>query len=418
MPSLFYKIICILILILIRVMQLYSLECDISTQQRVKLGNERALFIFPEKLNGQRLGLVINHTSLLPDKTPIVSAFLKNGIKIQAIFSPEHGFTGQQEGGLTVEDSFFADIPVFSLYGKTKKPTPEQIQNIDAFVYDIQDVGTRFYTYITTMKYVLEAAAEAHKSVYILDRPNPVGGILVEGPALKEKYRSFIGACPIPIRYGLTSGELALMMRGEGWVPENVDLHVIKMENWHRIYFWKDTGLLWTPTSPNIPTAETAIAYPGTGLLGSLFLNQGLGTPRPFLQFGASWLDNEALITTLKGKHTAGIELEALTYTPVSLPGKVLHPAYENRLCEGIRIRVLEPEKFRSVHFTLALIKALKEQRGANLSVKSDSLNLHFGDDILVRYLKGNIPYDRMIAVIEEEEGLFREKRQKYLLYE
>jgi uncharacterized protein YbbC (DUF1343 family) len=153
-------------------------------------------------------------------------------------------------------------------------------------------------------------------------------------------------------------------------------------------------------------------------LLGGLLINQGLGTSHPFLQLGTSWIDKEALVAALIGKHTSGIELETLTYTPVSLPGKVLHPAYENRLCQGIRIRIREPEKFRAVHFTLALIKALKEKYGAKISVKSDSLNLLFGDDLLVRYLKGTLPYERMITIIKEEEELFREKRQKYLLYD
>jgi uncharacterized protein YbbC (DUF1343 family) len=292
------------------------------------------------------------------------------------------------------------------------------MKDIDAFVYDIQDVGTRFYTYITTLMYVLEAAGKADKSVYVLDRPNPAGGVLVEGPVLKEKYTSFIGACPIPIRYGLTGGELAKMMRGEGWVPIDVDLHVITMENWRRSFFWDDTGLLWIPTSPNIPSAESAIAFPGTGLLGGLLLNQGLGTSHPFLQIGTPWMDTETLVAKLKGKHTSGVKLETLTYTPVSLPGKVLHPAYENRLCQGIRIRICEPEKFRSVHFTLALIKAIKEKHGAKISVKADSLNLLFGDDLLVRYLEGNLAYDRMISLIEEEEELFRQKRKKYLLYD
>jgi len=389
-----------------------------STQHRVILGSERALELFPETVNGKRLGLVINHTSLLPDRTPVLEAFLKRGLDVQAIFSPEHGFTGQKEGGLAVEDSRFADIPVYSLYGKTKRPIPEQMKNIDAFVYDIQDVGTRFYTYITTLMYILETAAKADKSVYVLDRPNPAGGVLVEGPVLKEKYISFIGACPIPIRYGLTSGELAKMMQGEGWIPQNVDLHVITMENWRRSYFWDNTGLPWIPTSPNIPTAEAAIAFPGTGLLGGLLLNQGLGTSHPFLQLGTPWLDTKAMVSVLEGKHSSGIELETLTYTPVSLPGKVLHPAYEDRQCQGIRIHIREPEKFRSIHFTLALIKALKEIHGAKISVKADSLNLLFGDDLLVRYIKGNLPYDRMIAQIKKEEELFRKKRKKYLLYD
>ncbi len=412
------NVLCLIGLAFLFVAELHPGSQSLQEQKRVVLGNERALEILLKKKGGQRLGLVINHTSLLPDKTSLITAFLDRGIDVQAIFSPEHGFTGSQEGGREVEDGRFANIPVFSLYGKTKKPTPDQIHNIDAFVYDIQDVGTRFYTYITTLKYVLEAAAEARKPVYILDRPNPAGGILVEGPILKEAFTSFIGACPIPIRYGLTPGELALMMQGEGWIPQDVDIHVIKMENWQRFYYWEDTGLPWIPTSPNIPTAETAIAYPGTGLLGALFINQGLGTPHPFLLIGTPWLDPDVLMRTLGTERSAGIKLEAVTYTPVSIPGKVLHPAYENRLCKGIRIRILDPKKFQSVHFTLALIKALKEKYGADITVKSDSLNLLFGDDLLVRYLKEGIRYDQMISKILEEERSFNEKRQKYLLYE
>jgi len=385
-------------------------------QERVLLGNEHALESFPETLRGKRLGLVINHTSLLPDGTPLLEAFLEKGMDVSAIFSPEHGFTGLKEGGQSVENSRFADIPVFSLYGKTRKPTPEQMSHIDAFVYDIQDVGTRFYTYITTLMYVLEAAGKAEKSVCVLDRPNPAGGMLVEGPVLKVKYTSFIGACPIPIRYGLTPGELAQMMQGERWIPRDVELCVVPMEKWRRAYLWEDTGLPWTPTSPNIPTPESALAFPGTGLLGALLLNQGLGTPHPFLQFGTPWLDTQALIRALE-VDVFGIEFETLTYTPVSLPGKILHPAYENRLCQGIRIRIREPGRFRSVHFTLALIKALRERHGAKISVKSDSLNLLFGDDLLVRYIQGDLAYERMIAQIQAEEESFLAKRKKYLLY-
>jgi uncharacterized protein YbbC (DUF1343 family) len=292
------------------------------------------------------------------------------------------------------------------------------MNNIDAFVYDIQDVGTRFYTYITTLMYVLEAAGQADKSVYVLDRPNPAGGIHVEGPVLKEKFKSFIGACPIPIRYGLTPGELAKMMQGEGWVPKDVDLHIIPMDNWRRSYFWEDTGLPWIPTSPNIPLPHSALAFPGTGLLGGLLINQGLGTPYPFLQFGTPWLDTQSLVRALEGNPISGIELEPLSYTPVSLPGKTLHPAYENRLCQGIRIHIREPEKFRSVHFTLAVIKALKNRHRNKVSVKSDSLNLLFGDDLLVRYIKDNLSFEQMIDRIKEEESLFVKTRQKYLLYD
>lgn len=389
-----------------------------TTNARVRLGNERALTEFPDTLQGKRIGLVINHTSVLSDGTPLLKAFREGGINVSAIFSPEHGFSGTEEAGITIKDSTFKSIPVFSLYGKTRRPTAAQLKHMDVFVYDIQDVGTRFYTYITTLKYVLEAASKANKEVYVLDRPNPIGGHIVEGPLLKERHQSFIGACPVPIRYGLTVGELALMMRGERWVPEDVALHVIKMESWKRDLFWKDTGLSWVPTSPNIPKPETCIAYPGMGFLGGVLINHGLGTLNPFLQFGAPWLDTELIGDDLGGGKAFGIALEKISYTPLSMPGKVLHPPYENRTCQGLRIRILNEEKFLSVRFTLAVIKALRQHHPSDISPQINTLNRHFGDDTLVQYLDGHVRFETMMAKIVEDEKSFLSKRQKYLLYD
>jgi len=219
-------------------------KISLAPERRVELGNEIFVKNFSSELQGKSLGLVINHTSVLPPGRPLFQALLEKGQKIQAIFSPEHGFSGTVEAGIEVKNNQLKDIMIYSLYEKNKKPTPEQIRGIDAFVYDIQDVGTRFYTYITTLKYVLEAAAEAQIPVYVLDRPNPAGGDIIEGPLLRPEYESFIGALPIPVRYGLTPGELAMMMKGEGWVPREFDLHVISMKNWRRSYFWEDTGRL------------------------------------------------------------------------------------------------------------------------------------------------------------------------------
>lgn len=385
---------------------------------KVRLGNGKAAVELPSRLGMKRVGLVINHTSVLSDGTPLLKAFHDRGINVSAIFSPEHGFSGTEEGGIGVDDSTFKNVPVFSLYGKTRRPTDEQMRHIDVFVYDIQDVGTRFYTYITTLKYILEAASKAQKEVYVLDRPNPIGGRIVEGPLLKDSYQSFIGACPLPIRYGLTVGELALMMRGEGWVPEDVALDVIKMDSWKRDYFWEDTGLTWIPTSPNMPTAKTSIAYPGMGLLGGVIINHGLGTLNPFLQFGAPWLNTELMRKDLGMVEEFGISLESISYTPLSLPGKVLQPPYENRECRGLRIRILQKEKFLSVRFALSIIKALKKNHPSELSPQTQILNRHFGDDILVQYLNGNVSFESMMATIEQDEKSFLAERQKYLLYD
>ena len=397
----------------------FTLERIFSAHEcRVKLGAEIFLENFPSELQGKSLGLVINHTSVLPQGETLHQALLDKGYKIHAIFSPEHGFSGKVEAGTEVKDSQMENIKIYSLYGKTRKPTPEQTREIDAFVYDIQDIGARYYTYITTLKYVLEAAVEGQIPVYVLDRPNPVGGEIIEGPLMRPKYKSFIGALPIPARYGLTSGELAMMMKAEGWVPETVDLHVIRMKNWKRSFFWKDTGLPWIPTSPNMPTPETAIIYPGSGLLGAMKLNEGRGTPYPFLQFGAPWLDPLPIIRSLSGGTPFGIELEAVTYTPHSIPGKALHPLYENKICRGIRVHIRQKEKFLSLRFALTLIKTLKDQHPNKLIINKGYLNQIFGSDLLNRYLEGRISYDELVTQMEKEEKLFQQKTRKYLLYE
>ncbi len=395
-----------------------SASDSLSSQKRTMLGNERFIEAFPPELQSKKLGLVLNHTSALADGRFLAHALQENGVRVQAIFSPEHGFKGREEAGAKVQDDRWKNIRIFSLYGKTKKPTTEQTQMIDAFVYDIQDVGTRFYTYITTLKYILESAAEAGKPVYVLDRPNPVGGQIVEGPLLLPRYKSFYGSLPIPIRYGLTAGELALMMKGEGWVVPQVDLQVIHMKNWRRCFFWEDTGLAWIPTSPNMPSPETTIIYPGTGLLGALTLNHGLGTLNPFLQVGAPWLDTKAIIHKLRGGSEFGVELESLVYTPRSLPGKTLRPPFENRTCQGLLVRIVQKDRFLSLRFTLELIKAIKELHPERISLHRDSLNRHFGNDLLERYIFDKMSYEALLRELEKDERLFLEKRKKYLLYD
>ncbi len=387
-------------------------------QERTRLGSENFIETHLSLLDSKKLGLVLNQTSMLPDGESLLRALQKKGAEVQAIYTPEHGFRGGMEGGEEIEDSQLDNIKVFSLYGETKKPTAEQMEGMDAFVYDIQDVGTRYYTYITTLKYVMEAAAEAGKAIYVLDRPNPAGGLMVEGPLLEPAYESFIGAFPIPVRYGLTVGELALMMKGEGWVSSRVDLHVIRMKNWRRFYFWKDTGLSWIPTSPNIPFPDTAIIYPGTGLLGALTINQGLGTENPFLQFGAPWMDADRVIQRLEGGEKYGVELEPLEYTPLSMPGKTLHPPYENRLCRGIRVRLLHRERFSSLHFIIDLIRTLKDFHPSDIRLYSESLNRMFGNDLLERYILDKLSYETLLQEIAKDEKDFLDRRKKYLLYD
>ncbi len=389
-----------------------------SPDKLVKLGNQIFLTKLSAGLKGKSLGLVLNHTSVLPSGQPLLTALREEGHKIQAIFSPEHGFSGKVEAGKEVRNSQFKEIPVYSLYGETRKPSAEQIQGIEAIIFDIQDVGARFYTYISTLKYVLEAAAQSQIPVYVLDRPNPVGGETIEGPLLLPEFESFIGALPIPIRYGLTSGELAMMMKGEGWIPENFELHVVRMNNWKRSHYWKDTGLLWNPTSPNMPSPETAIIFPGSSFLGAVKINEGGGTLLPFLQFGAPWLDPSAILDSLDGGSEFGVQLEVVKYTPRSLPGKLMHPIYENRACQGLQVIINQEEKFQPLRFALAIIRILKEQHPDKLSFNSFDLNRMYGNELFSRYLEGYISYEQLLAQMEEDEEIFRQKRKKYLLYD
>jgi uncharacterized protein YbbC (DUF1343 family) len=389
-----------------------------TSQERTRLGNEIFVQTLLTELDQRKLGLVCNQTSVLPDGKSLIKVLLEKDVRVEAIFAPEHGFKGELEAGAEIQDGFLERIKIFSLYGKTKRPTQEQTRSIDAFVYDIQDVGTRFYTYITTLMYIMEAAADLGKAVYVLDRPNPAGGIIVEGPILDPKHASFRGAIPIPVRYGMTIGELALMMKGEGWIPPQVELHVVRMTGWHRHFFWENTGLRWIPTSPNIPFPETAIIFPGTGLLGAFAINQGLGTPNPFMQLGAPWFDTKAIIQKFGDGTKYGVELEPLTFTPRSLPGKTLHPPYENRLCQGISIRIIQKEKFYSLHFTLELIKAIQETHPHQIRLYAQSLNQLFGNDSIERYIRGALSYDDLLGKMEKDEKAFFQMRKKYLLYD
>ncbi len=389
-----------------------------ATQQRTKLGNEIFIQTLLPQLNQQKLGLVCNQTSLLPGGKSLIEALIEKGAIVEAVFVPEHGFKGRLEAGSEVQDSLLENINIYSLYGKTRRPTQGQAQSVDAFIFDIQDVGTRYYTYITTLKYIMESAAAYGKAVYVLDRPNPAGGNIVEGPLLDPQFESFRGAFPIPVRYGLTIGELALMMRGEGWVPPEVELHVVRMTHWDRRFFWEDTGLRWIPTSPNIPFSETAIIYPGTGLLGAFTINPGLGTSNPFLQFGAPWLDTKTIIQKLGGGTDYGVELQPLIYTPKSLPGKTLHPPYENIACQGIHVHISQKSRFYSLRFTLNLIKAIHETHPGKIRLYPESLNQMFGNNLLERYIEGTLSFKELLKEIEKDELAFIQMRQKYLLYE
>ena len=256
-------------------------------------------------------------------------------LKLTAIFAPEHGFRGTAEAGASVRSGVDTKtkVPIYSLYGATKKPTPNTLRNVDVLVFDIQDIGARFYTYISTMGLAMQAAAAARIPFIVLDRPNPLGGEYISGFVLEPALRSFVGQYPIPMVHGLTVGELARMIKGERWLDglEALDLSVIEMQGWQRSMRWPQTQQAWVATSPNIPTFEAALVYPGIGIVGETAVNEGRGTPTPFSLFGAPWLDGARMATRLNAIGLAGVRFEKTTYTPHSIPSVATRPRFEGR---------------------------------------------------------------------------------------
>jgi uncharacterized protein YbbC (DUF1343 family) len=254
----------------------FFLSCESSPpeaeepEERVVLGAEILIERHLDELSGQRVGLVMNPTARI-GRTHMLDKLLELDVEVAALFAPEHGFRGEAGAGETIEDGFDQEsgLPVFSLYGETRKPTPEMLEYVDLLIFDMQDVGARFYTYIATLGLVIEAAADAGVPVWVLDRPNPAGGNYVSGWMLEEEFKSFVGPYPIPIAHGLTMGEIAKMMIGERWIDfeEEPILRVVPMEGWERDMKWPDTGLRWVPPSPNLPTFRARLFLSRNGFL-------------------------------------------------------------------------------------------------------------------------------------------------------
>lgn len=305
--------------------------CEASVKTGLdNVGSYKHLF------HNKRVGIITNHTAKSSSGQYIVDVFRNmSNVTITALFSPEHGIYGIEEAGRKIESGTETtyQLPVYSLYGKARKPTREMLGNIDILVFDIQDVGARFYTYIYTMSLAMEAAAECGKRFVVLDRPNPINGIQVEGNILERQYASFVGLYPIPVRHGMTVGELARMFNEQGWLKNGVkaDLVVIKMKSWRRSMWYNQTGLSFIKPSPNMAGLETVAVYPGLCLLEGTNVSEGRGTLLPFRQFGAPWIDSESLAAKLNRLHLPGVRFEPTAFTPVS-------SKYKGQKCKGVKI--------------------------------------------------------------------------------
>lgn len=300
-----------------------------------------------------RLGLVTNPSAVTADLVSAPDALRGAGAHLASLFGPEHGVRGEFADGTKVGNSTDrrTGLPLWSLYGEVSRPTPEMLKGLDAILFDIQDVGARFYTFTSTLSHVMGAACEQKLPVIVLDRPNPIGGVTLEGPILEPDHSSFVGLHPIPIRHGATMGELGQLWAefGAGTAPQ-----VVRCSGWKRRSYWKDTGLQWISPSPNVPTPETALVYPGTCLLEGTNVSEARGTTAPFRWFGAPWVDPEKLTDQLNAEGLPGVRFRPVRFIPSASKHKDVP-------CGGCQIHVTDWSEFRAVITGYAVLAALRK---------------------------------------------------------
>jgi uncharacterized protein YbbC (DUF1343 family) len=374
----------------------------------------------PEPVRGLRVGLVVNPSSITPTlEHASVALTGRRGVRVTALFGPEHGIAADAQDLVEVGHSRdgATGLPVYSLYGETRVPTPGMLAGVDAMVYDVQDVGSRYYTFVYTMLHVMEACAREGKRVVVLDRPNPIGGDAVDGNVLDPAYRSFVGMHPLAVRHGMTSGELALLFREE--LALDLDLHVVPMKGWRRAMAYEDTGLPWVLPSPNIPTVDTAFVYPGGCLVEGTNLSEGRGTTRPFELVGAPWLDAHALARALEKERLPGVGFRAAAFTPT-------FQKHAGELCHGVQVHVLDRRRFPAFLTYLLLIQHARRQDPARFAWRDPPyeyehvrlpIDILCGTDRIRKAIEAGVSPRRLVPGWRKERAAFRGRRARHLLY-
>ncbi|MDT7808344.1 MAG: hypothetical protein QOJ70_2157 [Acidobacteriota bacterium] len=360
-----------------------------------------------KELQGLRVGLITNHTGRDRAGRQTIDVLREApGVKLTTLFSPEHGIRGQADEKVSDTVDEKTGLPVFSLYGETRRPKPEQLKNLDALVFDIQDVGARFYTYISTLGYALEEAARAHVPVFVLDRPNPIGGAEVEGPVADEDKLSFTAYHMLPVRHGMTVGELARLFKEQRKI--DCDLRVVKLENWRRGMWLDATGQTWVNPSPNMRSLTEATLYPGVGLLETTNLSVGRGTDTPFELIGAPWLDGRKLATYLNGRGLAGVRFVPVRFTPRA-------SVFKDQDCGGVNLIVTDRALFRPVRAGLEMAIALRRLYPQEWKV-DDYARLLVNADTLERVKRADEP-ESIARSWQPRLDEFRRARARVLLY-
>jgi uncharacterized protein YbbC (DUF1343 family) len=360
-----------------------------------------------KELQGLRVGLITNHTGRdLRGRQTIDVLREAPGVKLTALFAPEHGIRGQADERVSDTVDEKTGLPIFSLYEDTRRPKPEQLKNLDALVFDIQDVGVRFYTYVTTMRNAMEEAARARVPFFVLDRPNPVNGLDVEGPVADEDKLSFVVFHTVPVRHAMTVGELARLFNEQRKI--GCDLRVVKMENWRRGMWLDATGQTWVNPSPNMRSLTEATLYPGVGLLETTNLSVGRGTDTPFELLGAPWIDGRKLAAYLNGRGLAGVTFVPVRFTPRA-------SVYKGEECGGINLVVTNRALFRPVRAGLEIAVALRRLYPQEWKV-DDLIRLLANADTLERVKRGDEP-STIAASWQTRLDEFRRARSRVLLY-
>jgi uncharacterized protein YbbC (DUF1343 family) len=380
----------------------------------VKTGLDR-VSDYKNLFEGRRLGIIANHTAYDSDGRFIVDVFRSMpGVKISALFSPEHGLWGTVRDGEKIDSQTHPvyNLPVYSLYGKTQKPTGDMLRNIDVLVFDIQDIGARFYTYIYTMSLAMEAAAENGKTFVVLDRPNPINGISVQGNILEPTLASFVGLYPIPVRHGMTVGELAKMFNGQGWLAGSIkaELVVIPMEGWRRRMWYDQTGLRFIKPSPNMPDLETAAVYPGLCLLEGTNVSEGRGTTMPFRQFGAPWIDSRPLAERLNALNLPAMRFEPASFMPTS-------SKYQGRECHGVRILVTDRSHLEPYSSGIKIVNEICQMYPGQFEWKAAHFDRLCGTSKIRNAITSHSSVDVLQSKWQKELESFLKIRAGYLIY-
>lgn len=381
----------------------------------LQLGLDLFLDTYYKKFDGKKIGLITNMTGVNAKLQPTIDLLYNHpGIQLTTLFAPEHGIRGDEKEGAQIDSSVdpYTGLPVISLYGENRKPSEDMLENVDVLIFDLQDLGSRYYTYIYTMAYAMEACEKYNKEFVVLDRPNPINGLIVEGNLVEADVRSFVGLLPIPNRHGMTVGELAQLFQGE--YGYRCQLTVVPMKGWQRDTYYDETNLFWIPPSPNASSVDMSVLYTGTCLLEGTNLSEGRGTVKPFEYVGAPFINGYELAQIFNEAKLPGVIARPVSFIPT-------YQKYNGEICSGIQIHITNRNEVQSLKTGIKLIEIIQRMYPNDFEFKRNENGKYFFDLIAgTKKLKDMIKRGEsniFLKECEDETKEFIDLRKKYLLY-